>query len=85
MWVHLSINHTLHHSQVLQIIMRLEQRITREELDKYTSDTPDITRIRPAQPQDNLRGTVMPRGDDRGVVLVLESSGPEVDESDFGV
>jgi len=34
---------TLHHSQVLQIVMCLEQRISCEELDKDASDTPDIT------------------------------------------
>lgn len=85
MGIHLSIHNTLHHGQMLQVIMRLEQRVTCEELDKYTPYAPDITRIRPSQPENNLRRAVMPRGDDRRVVLVLESSRSEIDESDFGI
>lgn len=85
MGIHLSTNHTLHHGQVFKIIMRLEQRVTGKEFDKYAPDAPDITRIRPAEPKDNLRRAVMPRGDDRGVVLVLESSRSEVDKSNFGI
>lgn len=48
MGIHLSIHHTLHHGQMLQVIMCLEQRVTCEELDKYTPYAPDITRIRPS-------------------------------------
>lgn len=36
-------NHGLHHGQVLEVIMSLEQSITREELDKDAADAPDIT------------------------------------------
>lgn len=57
--------HGFHHRQVLEIVMCLEQGVTREELDKNASNTPNIARITPAQVQDDFGCSVMPRGYDR--------------------
>jgi hypothetical protein len=54
----------LHHRQVLQIIVGLEQCIPCEEFDENASDTPDITREGPTETKNNLRGTVMASRDD---------------------
>lgn len=42
-------HHCLHHSQVLEIVVGLEQSIAGEELDENASNTPDITGIRPSE------------------------------------
>jgi hypothetical protein len=76
---------TLHHRQVLQIIVRLEQCISCEEFDENASDTPDITREGPTETENNLWCPVMASRDDRRVVLVLERSRTEVDESDLSI
>lgn len=45
----------LHHSQVLQVFMRLEQRIAYRQLNQYAATTPQITWVAPTQPQDHLQ------------------------------
>ena len=70
---------------MLQIVMGLEERITREEFDKYAPDAPYITRIAPAQIEDDFGRTVVARGDDAGVILIIKSGGAEIDEPDFRV
>lgn len=65
--------------------MSLEQSIACEELDKNASDTPNIAREAPTQIQDNLWGSVVPGGDDRGVILVVKSGRSKVNESDLGI
>lgn len=44
----LAIAHGLHHCKMLEIIVRLKQRVSREELDQDATDRPDITGKRPA-------------------------------------
>lgn len=78
-------NDCFHHSQVFQIVVRLEERIAGEELHQNTPDTPDITRETPAEVQDDFRRAVVPCGDNGGMVLVIEGGRPEVDEPDLGV
>ena len=83
--LNLTSTNRFHHSQMLQIVMGLEERITSEEFNKYTPNTPYITRIAPAQIEDDFGSTVMTRGDDAGVVFIVKSGGAEIDEPDFGV
>jgi hypothetical protein len=59
--------------------MRLEECISREELNKNASNTPDITREGPPQTKNNFWGTVMASRYDGRVILVLESSRTEID------
>ena len=51
--------HCLHHGQVLEIVVGLEQSIASEELDEDASDTPNITGIRPSETQNDLWGSVV--------------------------
>lgn len=65
--------------------MRLEERVPREKLHQNTSDAPDITRETPAQVQYNLRCPVVPCGDNRGMVLIIECGRTEINETDLTV
>ncbi len=65
--------------------MRLEQSIAGEEFDEDAANAPNITRIAPAQIKYDLRCSIMPCGDDSGVVFVVECRGTKVDKSDLGV
>ena len=60
-----TVTHILHHCQMFEIIVSLEESIPSEELNQDTTYAPDIARKRPAEAQNNLRGTIMPRRDDR--------------------
>lgn len=53
--------YSLHHSKMLEIVMRLEQRITRIELHEDAADAPDVAREAPAQIEDDLWGSIVPR------------------------
>lgn len=75
----------LHHGQVLQIVMCLEQRISCEELDKDASNTPDITGEGPPESENNLRRPIMASRYDGRVILVLEGSRAKVDQPDLGI
>ena len=55
------------------------------ELKDDATDAPDVTGIRPAQLQDDLRSSVVPGRHDGGVVLPLERRRPEVDQLDARV
>ena len=55
------------------------------ELKDDATDAPDVTRVRPAQLQDDLRSSVVPGRHDGGVVLPLERRRPEVDQLDARV
>eukprot|EP00232_Nephroselmis_pyriformis_P025475 CAMPEP_0182867044 /NCGR_PEP_ID=MMETSP0034_2-20130328/8511_1 /TAXON_ID=156128 /ORGANISM="Nephroselmis pyriformis, Strain CCMP717" /LENGTH=226 /DNA_ID=CAMNT_0024999379 /DNA_START=401 /DNA_END=1082 /DNA_ORIENTATION=- len=73
----------LHHSQVLEVVMGLKQRLACEELEQDASDAPDITRVGPPQTEDDFRRSVVPRRHDAAVVLIVEGCIPEVDELDL--
>lgn len=85
MGIYAMTNNGLHHGQMLQVVVRLEQGVAGKELDEDAPNTPDIARKRPPETENDFGGTVMPRRDDRGVVLVLERSRAKVDETDFRV
>ena len=72
------ITHCFHHSQVLEVIVCLKQRISGEELHKYAADTPYVARVGPAQTENNLWCSVVPCRDHRRMIFVLECSGTEV-------
>lgn len=65
--------------------MRLEERDSQVELKHDAADRPNVTRLRPAQFQDDFRGSVVSRGHDRAVMFVIEGGASEVDESSFGI
>lgn len=49
-----------HHGQMLQVVVRLEERVAGKELHQYTPYAPDITGIRPADAKDDLGRAIMP-------------------------
>lgn len=64
MVVYTTVADVFHHSQMFEIIVRLEEGVAGEEFDEYTADTPYVTREGPAQTKDDFRGSVMSRGND---------------------
>ena len=57
--IHPSVDDSLHHSQMFQVVMCVKQGVSCEELDQDATDTPDIARERPAQAENDLRSTVV--------------------------
>lgn len=78
-------HHNLHHCQMLQIIMRLEKRVSSVEFYKDTAYTEHVTGIGPRETEDDFGGTIVSGGDDRGMVFRLERGGTEIDQTDFSV
>lgn len=78
-------NDCLHHCQVFEIVVGLEESITGKEFDQDTPDTPDITGETPAQVEDNLWCPVVTSGHDRRVVFVIEGGRAKVDETNFTI
>lgn len=66
---------------MLEIIVRLEQRIPSEEFDKNATNTPNITGETPSQIEDDLRCSVMSCRDHGGVIFVVKSSRAKINES----
>ncbi len=79
------VDYCLHHGQVLEIIVRLEQGIAGEELNQDASYAPYVAGERPSEPQDDLGGSVVTGGYYRRVVFILEGSGSEIDQPDLGI
>jgi hypothetical protein len=79
MRIDLRADNCLHHGQMLEIIVRLEERIPREELDKDAADTPYIARERPANAKDDLGGSIMTGGNNRRMIFVFKSCRTKVD------
>lgn len=65
--------------------MRLEQCVSSKELNKNTTNTPDITRKRPTETEDDLWGPVVPSGHNRRVVLILKGRRSKVNQPDLRV
>lgn len=65
--------------------MRLEESITSEELDEDAANAPNIAWIAPSQVEYNLRCSVVPCRNDRGVVFVVKGCRSKVNKSDLGV
>lgn len=58
------IDNSLHHGQMLEIIVRLEEGVAGEELNQDASNAPDVTRVRPPESENDLGRTIVPRGHD---------------------
>lgn len=65
--------HCFHHCQMLEVIVRLEQSITSEELDQNAANAPNVTGKTPSEVENNLGSTVVAGRDNRGVILVVKS------------
>ena len=78
-------NDAFHHGQVLEVVVCLEKRIAREELNKNAADTPDVTGETPAQIQNDLRCPVMSSRDNRRVVLVIEGGRSKINQSNLTI
>lgn len=51
--------HGLHHGQMFEIIVRLEQRIASEELDQDTANAPYVAWVAPSEVKDDFGCSVM--------------------------
>jgi len=74
-----------HHGQVFQVVVCLEEGVACEELDQNATNAPNIAGERPAESEDDFRGTVVSGRHYRGVVFILESCGTKIDEANLGV
>lgn len=83
--IDLAATHTLHHGQMFEVVVSLKERITRIEFHQDAANTPDITGETPSQIQDDLRGPIMPSGDNRGVILIVKGGRSEVDQANLRV
>lgn len=70
---------------MLQIIVRLEKRISSVEFYKDTAYTEHVTRIGPRKTKYDFGGTVVPGRDDRGMIFRLKCGRTEIDKTDFSV
>ena len=70
---------------MLQVIVSLEKRIAREEFDQDAANAPDVAWERPAESENDLWCAVVASRNDRGVVLVLEGSRSEINETNLSV
>ena len=77
--------HILHHCQVFEVIVRLEQSVAGKELHQDTSDAPDVTWERPAETKNYLWRSVMSGRYDGRMIFILECRRTEVDQSDLCV
>lgn len=64
-FINRSIAHSLHHCQMLQVIVRLEQGVASEELDKNTTYAPDVAREAPSKIEYDFWSTVVSSRDNR--------------------
>lgn len=83
--INLATAHSFHHSQVLEVVVRLEQGVAGEELDENASYAPDVAGEAPSQVQDNLWRAIVSCRDHRRVVLIVKCGRPKVDEPYLGV
>jgi hypothetical protein len=70
---------------MLQIVVSLEQSVTSEELDKDTSNTPDITWETPPQSKNDLRCSVVPGRYHARMIFIIKSSGAEINKTNVGI
>lgn len=77
--------HSLHHSEMFEVVVSLEQGIPCVELHQDAANAPDVTGETPAEIQYNLGSPIVSRRHDRRMILVIESSRPEVDKPDLTV
>jgi hypothetical protein len=70
---------------MLEVVVCLEQGVAGEELDQDAAYTPNVAGKAPTEIEYNLWCTVVTSRHDRGVILVVERSGTEVDKPYFRV
>ena len=70
---------------MLEIVMRLEEGITREEFDKNATDAPNIAWIAPSQIKYDFWCSVVPRRNNRGVVFIVKRCRSKVNKSNLGI
>eukprot|EP00438_Fugacium_kawagutii_P028456 Skav206780 [mRNA] locus=scaffold1075:156471:164907:- [translate_table: standard] len=71
---------SLHQSEVLQILMRAEEKLSSVKLHEDASHRPNIGELVPAHGQDHLRTSVLSRVDDGGMVLIFIRGIAEVNQ-----
>ena len=76
--------HGFDHSQMLEVIVRLEEGVAGVELDENTADAPDVAGKGPPQTEDDLGGPIMARRHDGRMIFVVKGRGAKIDESDVG-
>lgn len=79
LWFDLAVTYSFHHGKMLQIVVCLEQSVPCVKFDKNAANAPNIAWKAPAQLKDNLWCSIVSRGDDRRMVLIVEGCGSEVD------
>ncbi len=62
--------------------MRLEQRLSSVQFHEDATHAPQVARVGPPKPENDLWRAVVARGYDGGVVLRLEGGAAEVDQFD---
>lgn len=70
---------------MFEIVVCLEKGITGEEFHQDTPNTPYIAGETPSQIQNDLGGSVVTGGNNRGMVLVIKRRGTKVDQSNLAV
>ena len=77
--------YALHHCEMLEIVMGLEESITSKEFDKDAADAPNIAWIAPPQVKYDLWCSVVPCRNDGRMVLVVKGCRSKVNKPDLGV
>lgn len=85
LWLNPATAYALHHCEMLEVVMRLEECVTCEELDEDASNAPYIARIAPSKVEYDLRCSVVPGRNDGGVVLVIKGCRSKVNQSNLSV
>ena len=62
--LNLRLTYGFHQSQMLEIVMSLEESVTREELDEDAANAPDVTGEAPAEIEYDFGSTIVASGDD---------------------
>jgi hypothetical protein len=74
---------TLHHGQVFQVVVCLEERVSSVQFKDDAANAPDVARLSPTQLENDFRSAVMPRRDNRAVVFVIKRRRTKVNQTDF--
>lgn len=75
----------LHHGKVFTVVVRLEEGVAQCNLEDDASDGPDVTGLCPTNLHDDLGCSVVAGRHNTGVVLVVEGSAAEIDQSELWV
>lgn len=75
----------LHHGQVFEVVVRLEQCHALVQLEQDAADAPDVARMAPAELENHLGSAIVTRRHNRAVVLVVERRRAKVDQPNRGV